>query len=356
MAPDHFDLAIVGAGSSGMSAARRAASRGLSTVLFECEEVGGTCVNRGCVPKKLLVTASRQGDAIRGAQPFGWSVAEPSFDWPTLRDAVQRQLRDIGKRQADSLEQAGVTLVRKKVRLAGDGRIVATEGDAEWRATDVVLATGSRPLVPELPGAELALVSDDLFTLDALPERLALVGGGYIAVEFANLMRRFGVEGLDLRVLGPHPRRLRPRDRRPPAGLDEGRRHRDRHRLQGRRHRGARRGPASAAHRRCGEPRGLRRRRARDRARAERRGHRARGRGRGADGEGPDRDRRLLPHERRARLRRRRRRGEAAVDPRSRSRPGARPSPRSSARPSRRRATSTCRPGSTRRPSAARSG
>ena len=193
MASNDFDLAVIGAGSSGMSAARRAASRGLDVVLFECEEVGGTCVNRGCVPKKLLVTASRQGDAIKGAKPFGWSVAEPAFDWPTLRDAVQDEVRSIEARQAESLREAGVTLVRKKVRLAGDARVVASEGDEEWRATDVVLATGSRPLVPDLPGAELALVSDDLFTLEALPERLALVGGGYIAVEFANVMQRFGV-------------------------------------------------------------------------------------------------------------------------------------------------------------------
>ena len=193
MASNDFDLAVIGAGSSGMSAARRAASRGLDVVLFECEEVGGTCVNRGCVPKKLLVTASRQGDAVKNAKPFGWSVAEPSFDWPTLRDAVQAEVRSIEARQAESLREAGVTLVRKKVRLAGDARVVASEGDERWRATDVVLATGSRPLVPDLPGAELALVSDDLFTLDALPERLALVGGGYIAVEFANLMQRFGV-------------------------------------------------------------------------------------------------------------------------------------------------------------------
>ena len=194
MAQTDYDLAVLGAGSAGMAAARRAASAGLSVVMFERERVGGTCVNRGCVPKKLLVTASRQGDAIRGAEPFGWSVAEPSFDWPTLRDAVQDEVRDIGTRQAASLEEAGVTLVGERVRLAGDGRIVAAEGDGEWRATDVLLATGSRPLVPKLPGGELALVSDDLFTLEALPRRLALVGGGYIAVEFANLMRRFGVE------------------------------------------------------------------------------------------------------------------------------------------------------------------
>ena len=201
MATHDFDLAIVGAGSAGMAAARRGASNGLSVVLFESDEVGGTCVNRGCVPKKLLVTASRQGDAIKGAAAFGWSAGDASFDWPTLRDAVRAQVRTIEGSQSDGLEEAGVTLVGKRVQLAGDGRLVSAEGDDEWRAADIVIATGSRPLVPDLPGAELALVSDDLFTLEALPKRLALVGGGYIAVEFANLMQRFGVE---VSVFGPH--------------------------------------------------------------------------------------------------------------------------------------------------------
>ena len=189
-----FDLAVVGTGSAGTAAARRAAARGLAVVQFEAHEVGGTCVNRGSVAKKLLVAASRRGDAIRTAGPFGWPADAPGLDWPTLRDAVREHVAAASLRRAESLEAAGITLVREQVRLAGSGRIVAVEGSGEWRATDIVLATGSRPLVPDLPGAELALVSDDLFVPDTLPKRLALVGGGYIAVELANLMRRFGVE------------------------------------------------------------------------------------------------------------------------------------------------------------------
>ena len=199
--PPDFDVAIIGAGSGGMAAARRARELGLSVVQFEAREVGGTCVNRGCVPKKLLVTASRQGDAIGDAEPFGWSVGDRArFDWPTVRDAVARKVRSLSEHQGESLEGDGVTLVRRRVRLAGGGWIVTADDDehggeaGRWRARDIVLATGSRPLVPDLPGAELALVSDDLFGLESLPERLALVGGGYIAVEFANMMQRFGVE------------------------------------------------------------------------------------------------------------------------------------------------------------------
>jgi len=197
--PLDVDVAIIGAGPGGMAAAHRARECGLSVVLFEARDVGGTSVNRGCVAKKLFVTASRQGDAIRLAEPFGWSVpGEARFDWPGLRDVVRDRVRAVSAQRSGALRADGVTLVSRRVQLAGDGRIVATDGDGEgpgeWHATDIVLATGSRPLVPDLPGGELALVSDDLFTLRTLPGRLAMIGGGYIAVEFAGALRRFGVE------------------------------------------------------------------------------------------------------------------------------------------------------------------
>jgi len=197
--PLAFDIAIIGAGPGGLAAAHRARELELSVILFEADRVGGTSVNRGCVAKRLLVTASRQGDAIRLAEPFGWSApGDARFEWPGLRDVVRDRVAAVSAQRAERLEADGVMLVPRRVRLAGNGRIVAarTDGDGphEWRATDIVLATGSRPLVPDLPGAELALVSDDLFTLRALPERLAMIGGGYIAVEFAGALQRFGVE------------------------------------------------------------------------------------------------------------------------------------------------------------------
>lgn len=192
-----FDLAVIGGGSGGMAAARRARERGLSVVLFESGKIGGTCVNRGCVPKKLLVGASRIGDTIEDAKALGWRVPTPTFDWSVLRDGVQGEVDALSSHQADSLRDAGVTLVRERVRLANGERnvpdIVSADSGTRWHARDTIIATGSRPMVPDLPGRELAMISDDLFTLDALPERLALIGGGYIAIEFACMMRRFGV-------------------------------------------------------------------------------------------------------------------------------------------------------------------
>ena len=194
MSSNDFDLAVIGSGSAGTAAALDAAAAGLAVVQFEAHEIGGTCVNRGSAAKKLLVAASRRGESIRTAAPFGWRVEAPTLDWPALRDAVRERLDVLSRRRAERLERAGVTLVREQVRLAGNGKIVAFEGHGEWSATDIVLATGSRPLVPDLPGAELAILSDDLFVPETLPGRLALVGGGYIAVELANLLQRLGVE------------------------------------------------------------------------------------------------------------------------------------------------------------------
>ena len=119
----------------------------------------------------------RRGDAIRTAGPFGWRTGAPDFDWPTLRDAVRGHVAAASRRRAEALEAAGITLVREQVRLAGDGRLVAFEGDGEWRATDIVLATGSRPLVPDLPVRSSRSCRTICFVPESLPKRLALVGG-----------------------------------------------------------------------------------------------------------------------------------------------------------------------------------
>ena len=190
---DIHDLAILGAGSAGMAAARRAREAGLSVVQFEPRAAGGTCVNRGCVPKKLLVQAARRGDALRTAGEQGWSLGDVELDWPRLRDRVRAAVERLSGSQRDSLVAAGVTYVEAAARLVAPDR-VRTDDGREYRARHVVVATGSRPLVPELPGAEHALVSDDLFALETLPERIAMIGGGYIAVEFACVLRRFGVD------------------------------------------------------------------------------------------------------------------------------------------------------------------
>ena len=124
--PPAFDVAIIGAGPAGMAAAHRARECGLSVVQFEARDVGGTSVNRGCVAKRLLVTASRQGDAIRLAEPFGWSApGDARFEWPGLRDVVRDRVAAVSAQRAERLEADGVMLVPRRVRLAGNGRIVA---------------------------------------------------------------------------------------------------------------------------------------------------------------------------------------------------------------------------------------
>ena len=189
-----YDLAVLGAGSGGMAAARRASEAGLSVVQFERQAAGGTCVNRGCVPKKLLVHAARHADRLRESTALGWGDGESAdFDWPTLRDKVQSEVSRLSDTQRSSLREAGVHYVEAEVTFAAADTLRTADGEIH-RARRVIVATGSRPLVPDLPGAEHALVSDDLFTLDALPERIAMIGGGYIAVEFACLLHRFGVE------------------------------------------------------------------------------------------------------------------------------------------------------------------
>lgn len=190
---DTYDLAVLGAGSGGMAAAKRARAAGLSVVQFERRAAGGTCVNRGCVPKKLLVHAARRGEALRTASDHGWSTGEIAFDWTSLRDRVGSEVHDLAASQKETLVDEGVTYVEAEARLVAADRL-RTEDGREYRARHVVVATGSRPLVPDLDGAEHALVSDDLFTLETLPSHIAMIGGGYIAVEFACLLRRFGAE------------------------------------------------------------------------------------------------------------------------------------------------------------------
>lgn len=193
MTREAYDIAIIGAGSGGLTVARGARDAGLSVVIFEERRAGGTCVNRGCVPKKLLVHASRVGGHLRESAAHGWTTGTVSFDWPRLRDAVATYVGDLADEQRESLVDRGVTFVDERAQLVAPGG-VRTEGGDSYSAARIVIATGSRPLVPDIPGAEHALVSDDLFALESLPGHLAIVGGGYIGVEFACMLRRFGVE------------------------------------------------------------------------------------------------------------------------------------------------------------------
>ena len=187
------DLIVVGGGSGGVRAARLAAQSGAKTLLFESGALGGTCVNVGCVPKKLFVRAAGFADAARAAGSFGWKIeSPPPFDWPLLRENKNREIARLNAAYEKTLAAAGVEIVKSRAVLDSENA-VRDDGGKIHRARKILLATGSKPVRPDIPGAAAAAVSDDMFFLDSLPRRALVVGGGYIAVEFAGILANWGV-------------------------------------------------------------------------------------------------------------------------------------------------------------------
>ncbi|WP_420607285.1 dihydrolipoyl dehydrogenase family protein [Novosphingopyxis sp.] len=191
-APFRYDLAIIGAGSGGMAAARRAAAAGQRVIIFEDQAIGGTCVNRGCVPKKLLVHASRGADSVNELPGLGWEIRCEGLDWGKLQQSVTTKVTELSGFHARRLEKLGIETVCERARLAGPNSVAVS--DRSYDADQILIATGASPVVPKFSGSEHCLVSDDIFKLKELPRSLAIVGGGYIAVEFACMLRRFGVD------------------------------------------------------------------------------------------------------------------------------------------------------------------
>ncbi len=187
--PD-YDLFVLGAGSGGVRAARIAAGLGARVAVAEERHLGGTCVNVGCVPKKLLVYASHFADAFEDARGFGWNVQSPRFDWRALIANKNREIARLNGVYRRLLEGAGVAVIEARARLV-DATTVAA-GDRTVRARHVLVATGGRPVVPAVPGAEHVITSNEAFFLDDLPGRVVIVGGGYIAVEFAGIFAGLG--------------------------------------------------------------------------------------------------------------------------------------------------------------------
>ncbi len=187
-----YDLFVIGAGSGGVRAARMAAARGARVAVAEAGRLGGTCVNLGCVPKKLMVYASGFADAFDDAVGFGWERANPAFSWPALIAAKDLEITRLNGVYQRLLENSGVEIIEGRARLA-DGHTVVV-GDRSYSTETTLVATGGRPFVPEVSGAELGIVSDAVFSLPDLPARVAIIGGGYIAVEFAGIMRGLGAE------------------------------------------------------------------------------------------------------------------------------------------------------------------
>jgi glutathione reductase (NADPH) len=187
-----FDLFTIGAGSGGVRASRMAAGHGARVAVAEAGRLGGTCVNVGCVPKKLLMYASQFSSAFEDARGFSWTVGEQSFDWQRLIADKDREIERLNRVYQGLLEGAGVEIIGGRARLL-DRHTVEVDGTAHT-ARNILIATGARPHPMEIPGTELGISSDDLFYLPELPRRITIVGGGYIAVEFAGIFNGMGSE------------------------------------------------------------------------------------------------------------------------------------------------------------------
>ena len=189
-----YDLFIIGAGSGGVRAGRIAAKYGARVAVAEEYRVGGTCVIRGCVPKKLLVYASRYAEEFEDAIGFGWTSEKVSFDWGTLIENKDKEIDRLNKAYIRNLEAAGAELILERATIK-DNHTVQLASGRTMTSKYILIATGAKPFVPRhLPGHEFAITSNEAFDLDFLPRRMVIVGGGYIAVEFAGIFAGLGVE------------------------------------------------------------------------------------------------------------------------------------------------------------------
>ncbi len=187
-----YDLFVIGAGSGGVRAARTAAGLGVNVAIAENKYFGGTCVNVGCVPKKLFVYASEYSDAFKAAQGFGWGVSKPAFDWSVLMQQKNTEINRLQGIYENLLNNTDVTIFQGQAQLL-DANTVQVNGQS-YRCERILIATGGWPSVPEITGKEHIVTSNEIFALEKLPERILIVGGGYIAVEFAGILNGLGVE------------------------------------------------------------------------------------------------------------------------------------------------------------------
>jgi glutathione reductase (NADPH) len=185
-----LDLLVIGAGSAGVRAARVAAELGARVAVVEADKVGGTCVNAGCIPKKLLVYAAEYGRAFDDARGYGWSPGARSFDWSSLIEHKNSEIERLNAVYRRSLETAGATLIAGRAKLIDAHS--AQVGGRVLRSRYTLVATGGHPRAGQFEGCEHAITSDDAFHLERLPERITIVGGGYIALEFAGIFHNLG--------------------------------------------------------------------------------------------------------------------------------------------------------------------
>lgn len=185
-----FDLIVVGGGSGGLACAQRASEYGARSLVIESGRLGGTCVNVGCVPKKVMWNAAEIAHALQDASGYGFTVAPLTHDWSTLKRGRDDYVVRLNEIYAANLERRGVTLVRGRARFTTPNTLEV--GERRYSARRIVIATGGRPLVPAIPGADLGITSDGFFELPVLPARVALVGSGYVATEFAGIFAALG--------------------------------------------------------------------------------------------------------------------------------------------------------------------
>jgi len=188
-----YDLFTIGAGSGGVRASRVAAAHGARVAVAEEYRVGGTCVIRGCVPKKMLVYGSHFAEDLQDAQNFGWNTGECTFDWKRLRDNVLKDVDRLNGLYRQTLENNKVTIIDQRATVTGPNEVQLADGK-KITAGHILIATGARPMLPECHGIEHGITSNEAFHLDAIPERILIAGGGYIANEFAGIFHQFGAK------------------------------------------------------------------------------------------------------------------------------------------------------------------
>ena len=185
-----YDLFVIGAGSGGVRAARVSAAHGAKVAVAEEHRVGGTCVIRGCVPKKLLVYGAHFAEDLQDAKRFGWEVPDCKFDWPTLRENVLAEVDRLNGLYTQTLDNHGVEIIRERATVEGPHQVRLASGRTV-KAKYILVAVGAWPMVPDCEGAEFGITSNEVFHLENLPKRIVIAGGGYIANEFAGIFHEF---------------------------------------------------------------------------------------------------------------------------------------------------------------------